>query len=126
MEAKYLNKEVYKRKAPSGVANTLAFRMRPRVMVLKGGSDALHLMGNIGRQEDDLINVIAEDENYYVGTFCEGFGFFDVHFLKENVRPMNEEEVEKLNRTYHTINGRVLGKNHYDPDGYWIGNQESK
>ncbi|MFE6075730.1 hypothetical protein ACFVQB_14760 [Paenibacillus sp. NPDC057886] len=118
-----MKNEAYKRKVPSGVINTPAYRIQSRVMVLKGGSDALHLMGNIGREEDDLINVIAEDDSYYIGTFCEGFGFFDVHFLKENVRPMNKEEVEKLNRTYHTISGRVLGKNHYDYDGYWIGNQ---
>lgn len=45
-------------------------------------------MGAIGRTEDDLIIVVAEDEGYYIGTFCEGFGFIDVHFSKENVRPL--------------------------------------
>lgn len=115
-----MNMEIYKRKTPEGVINTPVYRIKSRIMVLIGGSDALHLMGNIGRKEDDRIHVIAEDENYYIGTFCEGFGFYDVHFPKANVRPMTEQEVDDLNKTYYSINGNIYGQNNYDYDGYRI------
>ncbi|WP_340032535.1 hypothetical protein NSQ20_11765 [Paenibacillus sp. FSL K6-1122] len=115
-----MNKEVYSRKTPSGVVNKPAYKIKSRVMVLMGGSRALHLMGDIGRTEDDLISVRAEDDEFYIGMFCEGFGFMDVHFPKVNVRPLTKEEVNKLNKTYQTINGRALGKNRYDYEGYWI------
>ncbi|MNH75592.1 hypothetical protein D3C73_278360 [compost metagenome] len=121
IEDRGISREVYNRKVPEGINDVLAFKIKSRVMVLEGGSQALHLLGDIGRAEDDLISVRAEDEHFYIGNFCEGFGFYDVHFPKENVRPMTREEVDKLNRTYYTISGKVLGKNHYDYDGYWIG-----
>ncbi|MBT2759889.1 hypothetical protein [Paenibacillus sp. ISL-20] len=115
-----MNRELYNRKIPEGVANTPAYKIKSRVMVLKGGSDALHLMGNIGRDEDDLISVRAEDEEYYIGTFHEGFGFMDVHFPKENVRQLTKDEIDSLNATFFSINGKILGKNRYDYDGYWV------
>ncbi|MGR6760388.1 hypothetical protein ACU1JV_00900 [Paenibacillus sp. T2-29] len=117
-----MNDNIYKRKIPNGIRNIPAYEIRNRIMIVTGGSKAIHLMGNIGREEDERIHVVAEDEDYYIGTFCEGFGFMDVHFPKDKVRLLTKEEVDKLNKTYHTINGRVLGKNHYDYDGYWMGN----
>lgn len=117
-----MDKKVYNRKIPKGIKDAPAYEIKSRVMILKGGSPAIHLMGNIGRTEDDLINVRAEDQKYYIGTFCEGFGFFDVHFPKENVRPMTKEEVDNLNKTVFSINGNIYYKNHYDNDGYRIGN----
>ncbi|MET3209781.1 UNVERIFIED_CONTAM: hypothetical protein ABIC26_002728 [Paenibacillus sp. PvR008] len=115
-----MTESIYNRKIQKGVRNIPAYKIRSRIMVLSGGSDALHLMGNIGRDEDERINVIAEDEDYYIGTFCEGFGFMDVHFPKAHVRPMTRQEVDDLNKTCYSINGKIYGKNHYDYDGYRI------
>jgi hypothetical protein len=114
--------EIYKIETrPEGIPNTTAYKIRSRMMVLLGGSPAYHQLGDLGREnENNLIHVIAEDENYYIGTFSEGYGFFNVHFPKNCVRPMDIEEVDALNKTYYTMNNTVYGKNSYDYDGYRI------
>lgn len=62
-----------------------------RVMVLKGGSPAMHILGDIGREEDSFIRVGEEHDDYYIGVFEEGFGFINVKFNKADVRPLNQK-----------------------------------
>lgn len=95
-------------------------KIKPRLMILKGGADAIHMLGNIKRDFDDKIIVYEEDEDNYYGNFEEGFGFINVKFKKEDVRCLTKEEIDKINRTYYSINGNVLFKNKYDYDGYFI------
>lgn len=66
-----------------------------RLYLLKNGSDAIHKMGNIKRDEFDaeLIIVKSEDADYYIGNFAEGFGFIDVKFRKEDCRKATLEEL---------------------------------
>jgi hypothetical protein len=88
-----------------------------KIMVLKGGSPAIHKLGDISRDEDDFIVVYAEDGDKYIGQFKEGYGFIDVHFNKSDVRPCTKEEIDELNKKWFGINGHILGKNHYNYEG---------
>lgn len=91
-----------------------------RIMVLRGGSPAIHKLGNIGRDIDDLIVVHEESDNFYKGNFHEGFGFIDVKFAKVDVRPMTIDEVDKHNEQWFGINGRPLGRNSIDYNGHHV------
>ncbi|MEO2202312.1 hypothetical protein ABGV42_00995 [Paenibacillus pabuli] len=105
-------------KRPAGVIDTPAYKLKTRTMILKAGSDALHQLGNIGTDIDDNILVYAEDKDYYIGKYVTGFGFFDVHFRKDDVRPLTREEVDEFNTQYLGIDGQVFNKNNIDYDGY--------
>ena len=92
-------------------------RAMNKIMVLKGGSPAIHQLGNIGRKQDEYIRVYAEDEDEYIGVFEEGFGFVDVRFKKEDCRKPTKKEIEFLNRQYFAINNVIIGKIKVDEDG---------
>jgi hypothetical protein len=92
-----------------------------RIMVLKGESPAMHQLGNIGRDNDDYIRVYAEDGEYWVGCFEEGFGFIDVKFKKADCRNITGEEREFINRQYYSLNGKeILYKINVDEEGNLI------
>ena len=89
-----------------------------RIMVLKAHSPAIHKLGDIGDREDDsFIRIGRETEKNYFGHFEEGFGFVGVKFSKENVRPLTEEELEKVNHCFYTLNGHPMYKLNFDKNG---------
>lgn len=92
-------------------------RTMNKIMVLKGGSPAIHQLGNIGRKEDEYIRVYAEDEDDYVGVFEEGFGFIDVRFKKDDCRQINNKEFNFLSRQVYVIGGMPMGYVTIDRDG---------
>jgi hypothetical protein len=61
------------------------------------GTTAIHLLGEISREKGDLCRLYGETDQYYVGTWVTGFGFFDVLFPKENTRELTPEEVTYWN-----------------------------
>jgi hypothetical protein len=85
-----------------------------KMMMLKGGSPALHKLGNIGRIEDEYIRIYKEEYKYYIGNFEEGFGFVDVKFKKEDCRSLTEEERKDLNGKWYTVSGTLLYKIYVD------------
>jgi hypothetical protein len=93
--------------------------MEIKIMVLKGGSPAIHKLGNLQRDEDDYIWIREETEDKYIGQFVEGLGFFGVEFNKSDVRSCTKDEIDYLNKCYYTINSNVYGKNNYNYDGTW-------
>lgn len=88
-----------------------------KYMILLGGKPAKHTLGDIGREQDEVIRVFKEDEESYIGNFEEGFGFVNVEFKKEDCRNLNQEEIDKLNNSVFTMNGRPLFKISIDNDG---------
>lgn len=88
-----------------------------KIMVLKGGSPALHKLGDIGRSNDNFIRVHAESDGYYIGNFEEGFGFIDVEFKKEDCRSLTEAERKELNGKWYTISGTPLYRIYVDEEG---------
>lgn len=93
--------------------------MKPRYMILKGGSPAIHKLGDIGREEDDLIYVKSETSEYFIGNFVEGFGFMDVKFNKTDCRLLTPSEIEDLNNRVIRLGG-IRYKMRSDPEGYSI------
>ena len=88
-----------------------------RIMMAKGGTPALHLLGGIGRDVDDYIRVHDEDEEFYIGNFEEGLGFIDVKYKKSDVRSLTKEEVDDLNGKWYTINGHPMSQIYVDDEG---------
>lgn len=91
-----------------------------RTMILKGGADAIHKMGNIGRKDDELIRIDDETSTHFIGHFCEGFGFIGVKFKKDDVRSMTKNEVDALSKAVWSVNGKAYSKNNYDYDGFLL------
>jgi len=71
-------------------------RTLDKYMFIKKGGKAIHQLGDISRFEYDaeLIHVHGETDTDWIGSYCEGFGFFDVKFAKEDCRDATDEEVE--------------------------------
>jgi hypothetical protein len=92
---------------------------KPRYMILKGGSPAIHKLGDIRREEDDLIYVNSETADHYIGNFVEGFGFIHVDFKKSDCRPLFPNEIEKLNNSKIQLGGTIY-KTRVDAEGYPI------
>jgi len=88
-----------------------------KIMILKGGSPAIHMTGDIGRKCDDKIRIHSEDDTHYIGNFEEGFGFINVKFNKSDCRPLTEMEREKLNGSWYGINGNPLYRIYVDEEG---------
>lgn len=77
-----------------------ARKIEPKYMM---GTTAHHLLGDISRKNHDLFNTSAETDEYWVGTWITGFGFFNVLFPKSTSRELTKEEIEKYNKTYVQI-----------------------
>ena len=67
------------------------------------GTKADHTLGDISRDDEDLFNAYKETDEFYVGSWVTGFGFFDVTFPKETSRELTKEEIEKYSKTYVQI-----------------------
>lgn len=99
--------------------------MKARYMILKGGSPAIYKLGDIGRDEDDLIYVKTETEDHFIGNFVEGFGFAEVQFKKSDCRPLNPSEIEDLNNSVIQLGG-IKYKMRADSEGYPIDKEGSQ
>lgn len=88
-----------------------------KIMVLKGGSPAIHQLGNIGRNEDEYIRVYAEDKDDFIGVFEEGFGFIDVRFKKDDCRKIDGKDFDFLNRQVYAMGDMLMGYVTVDRDG---------
>ena len=64
---------------------------------------AIHQLGDISRDEEDLCIVYKEVDDDYIGNWVTGFGFFDVRFPKATTRDLTQEEIEHYNNTYVQI-----------------------
>jgi len=71
-------------------------------------TEAYHLLGDISRNEADLCIVSKETDEYFVGNWVTGLGFFNVLFPKETTRELTEEEVNEFEQLSIAINGTPL------------------
>lgn len=76
----------------------------------KMATTAIHQLGDISSDEDDLCCVYAEDENNWYGQWVTGLGFFDVRFPKSTTRDLTEKETEKYSKLRLYINGNCVGR----------------
>ena len=71
---------------------------------------AYHKLGDISSEKPDLCTVYSETENYYIGQWVTGLGFFNVHFPKDSTRELTESEVEYYENLSLSMNNQDLGK----------------
>ena len=71
---------------------------------------AYHKLGDISSDEPDLCVVYSETENYYVGQWVTGYGFFNVHFPKNSTRELTESEIEYYEGLSLSMGNQDLGK----------------
>jgi len=88
-----------------------------KIMMLKGGSPAIHKLGDISRKNDNYIRIHEETKTHYIGSFEEGYGFINVEFRKEDCRKLTEEERKELNGKWYSINGNPLYRIYVDEEG---------
>jgi hypothetical protein len=72
----------------------------PRYMM---ATNAFHQLGDISRDEPDICRVDREDEDFYVGAWVTGFGFFDVRFPKATTRELTPDEFRHYNDRHYRI-----------------------
>lgn len=59
---------------------------------------AIHKMGDISRDSEDICYVHKEKDDHYIGNWITGYGFIEVKFPKETTRELTEEEIEYYNK----------------------------
>lgn len=70
---------------------------------------ATHKLGDLSREyqqmsSENLCQVSKEVDDFYIGCWITGFGFFNVQFPKETTRPLTAEEKEYFNKMNFAIN----------------------
>ena len=61
---------------------------------------AIHKLGDISREQEDICYVHEEYEDHYIGNWVTGYGFINVKFPKETTRNLTKEEIEKYSKLY--------------------------
>ena len=64
---------------------------------------AMHKLGDISSDVEDLCVIHSETEKDYVGNWVTGLGFIDVKFSKETTRKLTDEEIKKYNSMYYQL-----------------------
>src|SRR4051812_48043412 len=64
------------------------------------GTTAYALLGDITRDKEDIFSAYDETDDYYIGSWVTGFGFFDVLFPKATSRHLTDEEKETYSKKY--------------------------
>ncbi len=54
---------------------------------------AIHKIGDISRESEDICHVHKEREDHFIGSWVEGYGFIFVKFPKDTTRELTKEEV---------------------------------
>jgi len=75
---------------------------------------AIHMLGDISRDEPDLCVVHSETDTDYVGMWVFGLGFCDVKFPKVATRELTADEATKYNGTGIAIHSLRTGEKSYD------------
>ena len=76
----------------------------------KIATTAIHQLGDISSDDEDICFVYAEDEENWYGQWVTGLGFFDVSFPKSTTRDLTEKEIEKYSKLNLYINSNYIGK----------------
>jgi hypothetical protein len=71
---------------------------------------AVHLLGDISRDTEDLCFVRYETETHYVGNWVTGFGFISVMFPKDTTRELTPDELKFYNQRYVQTNDQPAAR----------------
>lgn len=87
-----------------------------RFVVVIGGSPAIHKLGDIGREVDDIFVVHEERDDTLIGNWLEGFGFVRVEVDRAHTRKLTHAEADKLHGGYMITGGQMLGQTEVEVD----------
>jgi len=76
----------------------------------KMATTAIHQLGDISSDVEDLCFVYAEDDDNWYGQWATGIGFFDVKFPKATTRDLTEKEIVYYEKKNLYLNGSYVGK----------------
>lgn len=65
----------------------------PKIMM---GTKAYHQLGDISRDDYEGFSTNEETDEYWIGAWREGYGFFNVLFPKATSRELTQEEIDYL------------------------------
>ena len=66
-----------------------------KICILKANSPAIHKMGDIQREYDDLFYIEKDLGDEWKGNFIFGYGFIGVKVKKADIRVLTKEEWKK-------------------------------
>lgn len=61
--------------------------------VVMFGTKAYHMLGDISRDEEDWFHAHGETDDYYIGMWVTGMGFFNVLFPINTSRKLTSDEL---------------------------------
>lgn len=53
-----------------------------------------HLLGDLSRPDGGYCFVSSQDDTHFIGSWCDGIGYFKVAFPKETTRALTLTEME--------------------------------
>lgn len=76
-----------------------------KLMFIKKGGKATHTLGDVTRDELDaeLICVVNEDSENWIGNYAEGLGLYGIKFAKSDCRDASDKEVEAWIRDNESV-----------------------
>ena len=73
----------------------------PKVMI---GTIGYHQLGQLGGDDvEDWFYAVSETQDYWIGNWITGFGFFNILFPKDTSRGLTQKELEYFNTLRFTI-----------------------
>jgi len=69
---------------------------------------AYHLLGDISSDEPDICFIYGEADEYWVGQWVTGFGFFDVLYPKETTRELTDQEIKEHDGKPMSLSGQRI------------------
>ena len=101
-----------------------------RLTVVLGGTPAIHKLGDIGREKDDLFIVDREEGETLIGRWLEGLGFFDVRVPADRTRKLTRAEADSYHGRIGFIGNTPAGELEIDSsdveDGWEIDGSEGE
>jgi hypothetical protein len=73
-------------------------------------TEAFHKLGNMSSDTPELCVVNGETDEYYIGMFVYGMGYFDIRFSKKTTRDLTEAEIKEYDGTTVSLGGRPYYK----------------
>jgi hypothetical protein len=69
---------------------------------------AIHLLGDISRENPDLCIIRDETNTDFIGEWITGYGFIDVKFPKETTRELTNDEIDRYHGSLVNLSGIPL------------------
>ena len=87
------------------------------------GTTAIHMLGDISRDKEDLCHIDREEGSDYIGSWVTGFGFIEVRFPKISTRDLTPDEIDFFDGRHYRIGSgfpyQISVRDPHDDIGRW-------